>query len=164
MKLLTVALVWLLTITYTGHRGEAGGGGVWVKNWSFVSWIFHKVDYQLKICLHASKISSFLSIKMLSIFLKPSLMAPVHCYLQGGGGGRFLTRLKNRHFWTHFFLNSTPFRSKLKQDVNISPFLNHFMLKNPRALDTFLHANQMERYTWAKIVNFRNFCLPLSFF
>ena len=26
------------------------------------------------------------------------------------------------------------------------------MLKNPRALDTFLHANQMKMYTWDKIV------------
>ena len=38
------------------------------------------------------------------------------------------------------------------------------VLKNPRALDTFLHANQMKMYTWDKIVNFRNFCSPLSFF
>ena len=46
-----------------------------------------------------------------------------------------------------FFLLALRFRSKLKQDVNISPFVNHFMLKNPRALDTFLHANQMNMYT-----------------
>ena len=72
-------------------------------------------------------------------------MAPVHCHLQGGG--RFLTMLKNRHFEHIFFLLALRFRSKLKQDVNISPFVNHFMLKNPRALDIFLHANQMKMYT-----------------
>ena len=33
------------------------------------------------------------------------------------------------------------------QDVNNSPFVNHFILKNPRALDTFLHVNQMKMYT-----------------
>ena len=33
------------------------------------------------------------------------------------------------------------------QDVNISPFVNHFILKNPRALDTFLLVNQMKMYT-----------------
>ena len=52
------------------------------------------------------------------------------------------------------FLLALRFWSKLNQDVNISPFVNHFMLKNPRALDTFLHANQMKMYTWDKIVNF----------
>ena len=46
-----------------------------------------------------------------------------------------------------FFLLALRFRSKLKQDVNISPFVNHFVLKNPRALDTFFHANQMKMYT-----------------
>ena len=37
---------------------------------------------------------------MLSIFLKPSLMAPVHCYLQEGGGGGdvFLQGLKKDIF------------------------------------------------------------------
>ena len=40
-----------------------------------------------------------------------------------------------------FFLLALRFRSKLKQDVNISPFVNHFVLKNPLVLDTFLHAN-----------------------
>ena len=88
---------------------------------------------------------------MLSIFLKPSLMAPIHCYLQrggGGGGNVFWQGLKTDIFEHIFFLIALRFRSKLKQDVNISPFLNHFMLKNPRANDTFLHANQMEMYTW----------------
>ena len=28
------------------------------------------------------------------------------------------------------------------------------MLKNLRALDTFLHANQMKMYTWVKIIKF----------
>ena len=46
-----------------------------------------------------------------------------------------------------FFLLTLRFRSKLKQDVNISPFVNHFVLKNPRVLDTFLHASQMNMYT-----------------
>ena len=31
------------------------------------------------------------------------------------------------------------------------------MLKNPRALDTFLRANQMKMFTWDKLVNFRNY-------
>ena len=42
---------------------------------------------------------------MLSIFLKPSLMAPVHCYLQGGGGGAvFWQALKTDIFEHIFFL------------------------------------------------------------
>ena len=59
-----------------------------------------------------------------------------------------------------FFLLALRFRSKLKQDVNISPFSNHLMLKNPRALNTFLHVGQMKMYTNNKIVIFRNFCSP----
>ena len=85
---------------------------------------------------------------MLSIFLKPSLMAPIHFIFTTGGGNVFWQGLKTDIFEHIFFLIALRFRSKLKQDVNISPFLNHFMLKNPRALDTFLHANQMEMYTW----------------
>ena len=46
-----------------------------------------------------------------------------------------------------FFLLALRFRSKLKQDVNILPFVNHFVLKNPRVLDTFLLANQMNMNT-----------------
>ena len=80
------------------------------------------------------------------------------------GGNIFWQGLKIDIFEPFFFLLALRFRSKLKQDVNISPFLNHFMLKNPWALDTFLYANQMKMYTWDKIVNFRNFCSPLSFF
>ena len=38
---------------------------------------------------------------------------------------------------TFFFVLALRIRSKLKQDVNISPFVNQFMLKNRRALDTF---------------------------
>ena len=45
------------------------------------------------------------------------------------------------------FLLALRFRSKLKQDVNISLFVDHSMLKNQRALNTFLHANQMKMYT-----------------
>ena len=37
------------------------------------------------------------------------------------------------------------------QDVNISPFVNHFILKNPRALDTFLHVNQMKMYIYVVV-------------
>ena len=68
---------------------------------------------------------------MLSIFLLAPPDGP--CSLSfTRGGKRFLTRLKSRH---------------LKQDLNISPFVNHFMLRNPWALDTFLYANQMKMYT-----------------
>ena len=93
----------------------------------------------------------------------PPLTAPVHCHLQGGGN-IFWQGLKIDIFEPFFFLLALRFRSKLRQDVNISPFLNHFMFKNPWALDTFLYANQMKMYTWDKIVSFRNFCSPLSFF
>ena len=85
---------------------------------------------------------------MLSIFLSappPPLMAPVYSHLQGGK--RLLTRLQIDIFENIFFLLALRFRSKLKQYVNISPFVNHFILKNPRALDTFLHVNQMKMYT-----------------
>ena len=58
-----------------------------------------------------------------------------------------LQGLKIDIFEHTFFLVALRFTSKLKQDVNISPFVNHFMLKNPRALDTFLHVNQMKMYT-----------------
>ena len=44
--------------------------------------------------------------------------------------------------------------AKYLVNENISPFVNHFILKNPRALDTYLHANQMKMYTWDKTVNF----------
>ena len=54
-------------------------------------------------CLHDRKISQW---KCYQFFSRPPVMVPVHCYLQGGG--TFLTRLKNRHFWTHFFLTITP--------------------------------------------------------
>ena len=37
--------------------------------------------------------------------------------------------------------------AKYLVNENISPFVNHFILKNPRALDTYLHANQMKMYT-----------------
>ena len=37
------------------------------------------------------------------------------------------------------------------------------MLKNSRALDTFLHANQIKMYTWDKIENFHNFLLAAIF-
>ena len=49
----------------------------------------------LKIWLHDSRISPFLS-----------------CHLQGGK--RFLTSLKDRHFWRHFFLTSTPIYIKIE--------------------------------------------------
>ena len=52
-------------------------------------------------------------------------------------GKRFLTRLKNRHFEHILFLLALRFISKLKQEVNMSPFVNHFKLKNSRALDNF---------------------------
>ena len=80
------------------------------------------------------------------------------------GGNPFWQGLKIDIFEHIFFWLAPRFRSKLKQDVNISPFVDHFTLKNPRALATFLHANQINMYTWDKIVNSRNFCWPLSFF
>ena len=53
-----------------------------------------------------------------------------------------MTKLKKYTFLnTLFSLLALQFTSKLKQDVN------HFMLKNPRALDTFFHTNQMKMYT-----------------
>ena len=73
-------------------------------------------------------------------------MAPAHCHLQWSE--TFYDKAKKYTFLNTFFsLLALQFRSKLKQDVNISPFVNHFMLKNPRALDTFNHANQMKMYT-----------------
>ena len=93
-----------------------------------------------------------------------SLATPHVIYKGGAGGGIFWQGLKIDIFEDIYFLLALQFRSKLKKDVNISPFVNHFMLKNPRALDTFLHANQMKIYTLDKIVYFRNFCSPLSFF
>ena len=92
-----------------GIKRGGGGGGIeslgqklhflrlnfLLENWGFVGEIFQNADQQLKICLHDSKISSFLSIKMLSV----SFIS---------GGKRFLAKLKNRHFLTHFFLTSTP--------------------------------------------------------
>ena len=63
-----------------------------------------------------------------------------------------------------FFLLALRIRSKLKQDVNISPFVNQFMLKNRRALDTFFACQLNENVYLSQIVNFRNFCSPLSFF
>ena len=50
--------------------------------------------------------------------------------------------------------------NKLTQDE----IVNHLMLKNPWALDTFLDADQIKMYTWDKIVIFRNFCSLPSLF
>ena len=105
-----------------------------------------------------------LSIRILSVFLEGSPDGPCMFIVIYKGGKRFFTRLKNRHFWTHFFLLVLRFRSKLKQGVYISPFVNHLMLKNLRALNTFFHVSQMKMCTWDKIVICRNFCSPLSFF
>ena len=92
-------------------------------------------------------------------------MASVHCHLQGGETLFDKTRLKIHIFEHIFSLIALLFRSKLKKDVNISPFVHHFMLKNLWALDTFLYANQMKMYTRDKIVNFHNLCsLLYSFF
>ena len=76
--------------------------------------------------------------KCYHFFSRLPLTTPVHCHLQGGE--TFFDKANK-------MLLVLRFRSKLKQDVNISPFVNHFMLKNRRALDTFLHANQMKMYT-----------------
>ena len=80
--------------------------------------------------------------KMLSVFLLDhrSIPAPpmvrTHCRLQWRE--TFSDKAKKYTFLNTFFsLLALRFRSKLKQDANISPFVNHFMLKNPRALDTF---------------------------
>ena len=71
---------------------------------------------------------------MLSIFL--CLPPPVHCLIQGRE--TFFDKANKIDIFERlFFLVALRFRSKLKQGVNISPFVNHFMLKNPRALDTF---------------------------
>ena len=66
---------------------------------------------------------------MLSFFSRPPLTALFIAIYKGGK--RFLTRLKNDIFEHIFWV-----RSKLKRDVNISPFVNYFMLKNPWALGT----------------------------
>ena len=101
-----------ICVTSNKNLHWASGGDVWAKNciflgggtiiillenWSFVRQIFQKADKQFKICLHDSKISSFLSLKILSVFLKGLLIAPIHSHLQGGGG-TFFDKAKTRHF------------------------------------------------------------------
>ena len=90
-------------------------------------------------------------------FSRPPSWRTLFIVIYKGGGKRFWQGLKIDIFEHIFFLLVLRFRSKLKQDVNISPFVKHFMLKNPRALETFLYANQMKMYTWDKVVNFHNF-------
>ena len=68
--------------------------------------------------LHDSKISSFISIKLLLIFLYAPLTAPFHCHLQVGVD----KAQTSRKFWTQFFfLLALQFTSKLKQDVIFHP-------------------------------------------
>ena len=83
---------------------------------------------------------------MLSIFLQDPPDGPVHCHLQGGK--TLFDKAKKVNIFEHiFFLLALRVRSKLKQDINISPFVNYFTLKNPGALSPFLHVNQMKMYT-----------------
>ena len=62
-----------------------------------------------------------------------------------------------------FFLLALRFRSKFKQDVNISSFVNHFVLKNQRVLDTFLYANQIKHVYLRQNSKFSKFLLPATF-
>ena len=83
------------------------------------------------IAKHPFQITLSLNKNVVNFSLPPPLF---HCHLQGRE--TFFDKANK-------ILLALRFRSKLKQDVNISPFVNHFMLKNPRALDTvdtFLHA------------------------
>ena len=142
-----------ICLTSNKNLQWASGGEVWAKIALFGT------IFSLKIGVLFGKYFR----KQTQFFSRPPLTVPVHCHLQGRETF-FWQGLKIDIFEPLFFLLTLRFRSKLKQDVNISPFVNHSMLRNPGALDTFLHANQMKMYTWDKIVNFRNFCSPLSFF
>ena len=140
MKLLTLAFVWLLTKTCTGHQGGKGGSlgqklhflGQF-SPWKLeICWVnISESRLTLKIWLHDSRISPFLSIKMLSIFLYPPPPPPwrplfIVIYKEGNV---FWQALKTDIFEHISFSLAPRSISKLKQDVNISPLVNHSMLK-----------------------------------
>ena len=70
-----------------------------------------------QICIHRSKIPSFLSIKMLFVFLKTAPAGPLSSsFTRGGGGGggnTFFQKVKNSHLRGIFFLTSTPILVKI---------------------------------------------------
>ena len=106
MKLLAVAFVSLLTKTCTVHQG----GGSLGQKFPFWGTIF-SLKIGVLLGKYFRKQTNNQSVYMIAKYLnqffsRPPLMVPVHCHLQRGGA--FVTRLKNRHFWTHFFLTITP--------------------------------------------------------
>ena len=89
----------------------SGGGGSLGQKFPFLGTIF-----SLKIVVLLGKYfrkqtnnlftwQKNISMKMLPIFLWAPPDGPCSLLFTGG---TFLTRLKNRHFWTHFFLTITP--------------------------------------------------------
>ena len=60
------------------------------------------------------------------------------CLLSFITGETFFNKAKNKIFFEHiFFLLALRFRSKLKQDGNISPFVNHILSKRKVACNFF---------------------------
>ena len=169
MKLLSMAFVWLLTKTCTGHRG-GGEFGPKMAFWGqFSPWKFEFCWVNIS--------ESSLTVKK-SVYVIAKIILPLNKNVINFSRGhpwrplfiviykgrkRFLTRLKKEIFEHIVFSLALQYRSKSKQDVIFHPLWTISCLKI-RGHSIHFACQSNENVSLSQIVNFRNFCSLLSFF